>query len=113
MEEAEHALWRAAGLSIAPPGSDIGWPRVHTAFDFRSALHFEDEFDAVIRIVAITNKTIGYSCHLMRGKTEVATGAMTIICVRRHPGEPMKAVAIPPDIRARFRVAATRAAQAS
>ena len=29
MEEAEHALWRAAGLSIAPPDSAIGWPRVN------------------------------------------------------------------------------------
>ena len=27
MEEAEHALWREAGLSIAPRDSPIGWPR--------------------------------------------------------------------------------------
>ncbi|HCQ99158.1 MAG TPA: acyl-CoA thioesterase, partial [Acidobacteria bacterium] len=26
LEEAEHAMWRAAGLSIAPPGADIGFP---------------------------------------------------------------------------------------
>ena len=28
MEEAEHALWRAAGLSVPPPGGGVGWPRV-------------------------------------------------------------------------------------
>jgi len=109
MEEAEHALWRTAGLSIAAPDSDIGWPRVHTAFDFRSALRFEEEFEVVITIVAMTNKTIRYSCHLMRADTEVATGAMTIACVRKRPDGSMQAVAIPPDIRARFRVAAVSA----
>ena len=25
MEEAEHALWRAAGLSIHPPGTEVGF----------------------------------------------------------------------------------------
>jgi acyl-CoA thioesterase FadM len=34
MEEAEHALWREAGLSIAPPGAEIGWPRIAAAFDY-------------------------------------------------------------------------------
>jgi acyl-CoA thioesterase FadM len=28
IEEAEHALWRAAGLSISPPRAEMGWPRV-------------------------------------------------------------------------------------
>ena len=26
MEEAEHGLWRAAGISIGRPESGIGWP---------------------------------------------------------------------------------------
>ena len=33
MEEAEHALWRESGLSIHPPGSDVGFPRVSTSFE--------------------------------------------------------------------------------
>ena len=110
MEEAEHALWRSAGLSIAAPGSTIGWPRVHTSFDFRSPLRFEDEFEVVIRIVAMTNKTIRYSCHMTRADTEVAIGTMTIACVRKRPGGLMRAVAIPLDIRARLRVASPSAA---
>src|SRR5262245_24638607 len=45
MEEAEHALWRQAGLRIHPDQSDIGWPRVAASFEFHRPLRFEDEFD--------------------------------------------------------------------
>ena len=61
MEEAEHALWRAAGLSIAPPGSEVAFPRVSAAFDFHRPLRFEEEFDVHIRVAAITEKTIRYT----------------------------------------------------
>jgi acyl-CoA thioester hydrolase len=105
MEEAEHALWREAGLSIEPPGSDIGWPRVATSFDFHRPLRFEDEFDVHLRIAAITNKTIQYRCQMLSGDVKIATGALTIACVSRRPNEPMKTVPIPPDIAGRFRVA--------
>ena len=37
MEEAEHALWREAGLSIHPPDAEIGWPRVGAACEFHEA----------------------------------------------------------------------------
>ena len=106
MEEAEHALWRAAGLSIAPPEADIGWPRVATSFDFHRPLRFEDEFDVHLRIAAITDKTIHYRCQMMSGDVKIATGALTVACVSRRPNEPMKTVPIPPDIAGRFRVAA-------
>jgi YbgC/YbaW family acyl-CoA thioester hydrolase len=105
MEEAEHALWREAGLSIEPPGADIGWPRVATSFDFHQPLRFEDEFDVHLCIAAITNKTIRYRCQMMSGDVKIATGALTIACVRRRPNEPMKTVPIPPDIAGRFCVA--------
>ena len=105
MEEAEHALWRAAGLSIAACGVDIGWPRVATSFDFHRPLRFEDEFDVWLRIAAITNKTIRYSCLMTSGDARIATGALTVACVRKRPNEVMKAISIPPDIAGRFRVA--------
>ena len=56
MEEAEHALWRAAGLSIHPRDAEVGWPRVHASFDYHRALRFEDEFEVWIRIVAIEER---------------------------------------------------------
>jgi len=37
MEEAEHALWREAGLSIAPIVADVGWPRVAASDSTRSS----------------------------------------------------------------------------
>src|SRR5207253_8765515 len=76
MEEAEHALWRGAGLSIAPPGAEIGWPRVAASFDYHHALRFEQEFDVWLRIAAITRRTIRYACVLTRGDTKIATGSL-------------------------------------
>ena len=107
MEEAEHALWREAGLSIAAPGADIGWPRVATSFDFHRPLRFEDEFEVWLRIAAITDRTIRYTCQMTSDGARIATGALTIACVSRRPNEAMKAVSIPSDIAGRFRVAST------
>jgi YbgC/YbaW family acyl-CoA thioester hydrolase len=105
MEEAEHALWRAAGLSIAPPGSAVGWPRVFASFDYHRALRFEDEFLISIRITAIDDRRMSYVCELTRGAKKVATGALTIACVSKGQGESMRAIPIPSDIAARFRAA--------
>ena len=105
MQEAVHALWREAGLSIAPPGADIGWPAVATSFDFYSPLRFEDEFEVCVRVTAITNKTIRYTCLLTSGDVRIATGTMTSACVQMRREEPMKSIPIPPDIAARFQVA--------
>ena len=94
MEEAEHALWRSAGLSIASPDGEIGWPRV--------AASFEEEFDVQLLVRALTKKTIRYSCLLTRDGTRVATGSLTVVCVRRQPNQQMKAIEIPPEIAACF-----------
>jgi acyl-CoA thioester hydrolase len=105
MEEAEHALWREAGLSIARGTGEVGFPRVAASFDFHRPLRFEDEFDVCIRIAAIEQKTIRYTCLLTRNDERIASGTLTIICVSKRAGEPMKAMAIPPEIVARFEVA--------
>ena len=56
MEEAEHALWREVGLSIHPPDSALGWPRVAASFDFQRALRFEDEIDVHLRIAEMSRR---------------------------------------------------------
>jgi YbgC/YbaW family acyl-CoA thioester hydrolase len=104
MEEAEHALWREAGLSIAGEGAPVGFPRLAATCDFRAPLRFEDEFEVWIRVAEITRRTMRYACLITRGETRIATGAMTIACVGKRPGEAMKAVEFPPDIAARFSV---------
>jgi YbgC/YbaW family acyl-CoA thioester hydrolase len=106
MEEAEHALWREAGISVHEPGGEIGWPRVHASFDFRSALRFEQEFEVLIRIEALTQRSIRYRCVLTSGETTVATGTLVIACVRRGPSQPMHAIDLPPEITERLGVAA-------
>ena len=105
MEEAEHALWRQAGLSIAPPGAEFAFPRVSTSFDFHHPLRFEDEFDVLIRIAAISEKTVRYTCTITIGDTRIATGTMIAACVGVKPGQPMKAVPIPQAVVDRFSIA--------
>ena len=105
MEEAEHALWRAAGLSIAPPGATIGFPRVSAAFDFHRPLRFEDEFEVHIRIDDIGAKTIRYTTRITRDGAPIATGSLTVACVTKRPGQPLKSTDIPPEIITRFEAA--------
>jgi acyl-CoA thioester hydrolase len=103
-EEAEHAMWREAGLSIEPPTTGIGWPRVSAGFDFFKPLRFEDEIDVRIRLVERTAKTFRYQFVIMLDGEVAAIGFFTSICVRKAPGEPLKAVEIPQEIAARFEV---------
>ena len=97
MEEAEHALWRAAGLTIAAPGSDIGWPRLAAECQFRSRLYFEEEFDVLVRIAEVKTRTLEYEFTILRGETVIAVGTMTSVCVKKSPGT-MKAIEIPAEV---------------
>jgi YbgC/YbaW family acyl-CoA thioester hydrolase len=94
MEEAEHALWREAGLSISPADGITGYPRVAVSIDFKAPLYFEDEFDVHVRIEAISRRTIRYSHTIRRADTLIATGSMTAACVQKVP-PPMRAIEIP------------------
>jgi YbgC/YbaW family acyl-CoA thioester hydrolase len=100
MEEAEHALWREAGLSIHPPESDIGWPRIASSFEFYRPLRFEDEFDVHLRVAEMTKKTIRYECTLTKNDEKIASGSMTIACVRKKPT--MQGIEIPDDVARRI-----------
>ena len=98
MEEAEHALWRAAGLSVAERGSDIGWPRISAACEFRNPLRFEEEFEVRARISALKTRTIEYEFTLVRGHTVIAVGTMTCVCVKKQADGTMRAAEVPPHI---------------
>jgi acyl-CoA thioester hydrolase len=100
MEETEHALWRASGLGIASV-PHVGFPRVAIAVDFKAPLRFEEEFTVTIRIEELGRRTIRYACVMGRGKTTVATGSMTVACVRRD-GDALAAADIPDEVRARL-----------
>ena len=98
VEEAEHALWREAGLSIVQRDSDLGWPRLSAALEFRNPLRFEETFEVWVRIAALKTRTIEYEFTLVRGKTVIAVGTMTSICVRKQADGTMRAAEIPADV---------------
>ena len=105
MEEAEHGLWRAIGLSIARAELGVGFPRVAASFEYHRPLRFEDEVDIQVRIVNISNRSMKYTCTMTRGGEPIATGSATIVCVAPQPDKSMKAVPIPSEIAERFEVA--------
>jgi acyl-CoA thioester hydrolase len=105
MEEAEHAMWRAAGLSIHPKDTEMGWPRVAMTVEYHAPLRFEDEFEVVIRIAAMTRRSIRYACEMFKGEKRMASGSMTVVCAERKPHERARAIDIPLEVLNRFEVA--------
>ena len=101
MEEAEHALWRAAGLTVAERGRDLGWPRVSAAFEFRAPLHFEEEFEVHVRLAEVRRTSLHYSHTILRDGTTIGTGTMVAVCAR-YRGDGMKAVEIPAEVVSRL-----------
>jgi YbgC/YbaW family acyl-CoA thioester hydrolase len=106
MEEAEHGLWRAAGLSISNREAGVGFPRVAASFEYHRPLRFEDEIDIQVRIISISNRSMKYICTITRDGDSIATGSATIVCVAQQPDKSIKAVPIPPGIASRFAVSA-------
>ena len=109
MEEAEHALWRAAGLTIARAGETMGWPRVSASFDFGRPLQFEDDIEVIVRIAGVNARTIQYAVTIVRQSTTIGRGSMKIACVRKQPGTPMVSMDIPRDVLERLRSALSAA----
>ena len=106
MEEAEHALWREAGLSIVPKDHAVGFPRVAATIEYKAPLHFEDVVEVWIRITAITRRSITYASKITcaDGEITIASGTFTAVCVDKT-ARPLKSVDIPADIRSRLAIA--------
>ena len=105
MEEAEHALWRAAGLTIARAGETTGWPRLAATFDFRAPLRFEDEFDVGVRIANVTRRSLQYEFTLTKEEIVIGKGTITTSFVSKTPGQAMASLDLPEDVIARLRAA--------
>ena len=105
MEEAEHAMWRAAGLNIAPQGAAVGFPRVATSFEFLKPLQFSDEFEVHLRITRKSTRSLSYSATIRKDGEIAAQGTLTVACINTHAGDPMRSTAIPTEIADRFEVA--------
>jgi len=111
MESAEHRFFRSIGFSIVtdqtkPP---VGWPRVHTSFDFKKPLHFEDKIEIHLLVAELRSKSISYQFRFNKINNEnseiAATGKLTTVCVSRTIDGKMKACDIPKEISEKIEVA--------
>jgi YbgC/YbaW family acyl-CoA thioester hydrolase len=100
MEEAEHAMWRAAGLSVAR--DDLHWPRISASCEYASPLRFEDEITVKVR-AGFGRRRIQYGFEIRRSDTVAATGAMTSVCTRGAAGGTLKTAEIPQELVERLR----------
>ena len=105
MEEAEHAIWRKAGMRIAAEGRTHQWPRIAAQCDFKSRLRVDDEFEVRTEMAKVTNRTIQWAHTMMRGDTLIASGSVTAVCVQLQPDGTFKAVEIPADTLSRLKAA--------
>jgi 4-hydroxybenzoyl-CoA thioesterase/acyl-CoA thioester hydrolase len=110
MEEAEHALWRAAGLNIWETGENLSWPRISASCDFKNPLKFQDEFVVRTEIASVSRSTIQWAHVLTRGDLVIGTGTVTAVCVKKLPDGTVKSTEIPAAIISRLRSALQRPA---
>ena len=106
MEEAEHALFRAAGLSVA---GALRWPRAAAAGAYKAPLHFEDEVDVHLR-ARFGRRRIDYACVLLRGEVPVFTGTMTSVCARPDANATLVPIELPTDVVEKLRTALAQSA---
>ena len=102
-EDAEHSLWRNAGLSIHPEGSPIGWPRISAACEFQKPLRFEQEFDVSVHITDMTRRTISYEGEVTLDGDRVARGNWRVAAVTRSPDGTMRSTEIPATVAERLK----------
>ena len=105
IEEAEHAVWRGAGLQIYQPKEEWSWPRISAHFDFKAPLRFEDEFEVHTEMAAVTRSTIRWAHTVMRGGTVIGTGTVTAVYVKKLADGGIKSADIPPEIISRLQLA--------
>ena len=104
MESAEHRFFQSIGFSIVTSNLDppIGWPRVHTSFDFKKPLRFEDEIEIHLLVAELRSKAITYHFRFNKlngnDRELAATGKLTVVCVSRSDCGEMKACNIPEAI---------------
>src|SRR5919107_2808421 len=97
-EDAEHALWREAGLSVHSSNAPVGWPRVAASCRYHRALKFEQEFEIDVHISDIDKRTIRYIGLITSGGERIASATWEIASVTKLPDGTMRSVEIPADV---------------
>lgn len=96
MEQAEHALLRSLGLSVAgshttqhagaESAPNCSWPRVKVECEFLSPAKFEDVVSVQTSVAKLGSTSVTYQHRLSIGSTIVAAGKMTSVCCSRKNG---------------------------
>jgi acyl-CoA thioester hydrolase len=105
MEEAEHAIWRNAGMDIFASRETNSWPRISAKFDFKAPLRFQDEFEVRTQMGAVTRSTIQWAHVLVRGDQVIGNGTITVVYVDKNADGSLKSAAIPDDVLSKLRSA--------
>ena len=108
MEQAEHALLRSLGLSVASSNtilgneaesaSKISWPRVKVECEFLSPAKFEDMISVKTSITLLGSTSITYQHQLSLGSTLIAHGKITSVCCSKSNGS-LSSTKIPSQVR--------------
>ena len=109
MEEAEHAVWRRAGMDIYANHEERSWPRIAAAFDYKAPLRFQDEFEVRTTIGAVSRSTIKWVHTIVRGDVVIGAGSVTAVYVTKDRNGSMKSAEIPGEITSRLQAAASAA----
>jgi acyl-CoA thioester hydrolase len=112
MERVEHDFFRSMGLSIWDGHNEVaaeervGWPRVHAACDYRSPLHFEEEFVMELLVEEVRARTLRYRVRFWKLDGSLAAeGSLVAACVQRDASGRMRAVPIPERLLSRLEAA--------
>lgn len=100
METTEHEFLRSLGTSVSTThdGDKIGWPRLAAKCEYVSPLRFEDVVDIHLTVARKGTKSMTYAFEFRRGETLIARGEMSSACCVCNPGEPIRAIPIPPAL---------------
>ncbi len=99
MEEAEHALFRSAGLKLMldqPDGTVIGWPRVTASCSFESPARYDDEIAISVWIERMGVKSVTFYCEFHRDAERLAYGRMKTACCLCGADGKLTSIPVPP-----------------
>jgi len=112
MEQAEHALLRSLGLSVALsatshsiwPDPVLHWPRVRAECDFLSPARFEDNLLCLVSVARLGSKSVTFRHLIQSGRTDIASGSMTSVCCQRKNAQSdsvgsLIGIEVPADVR--------------
>lgn len=116
MEAAEHALFRAAGLSVhhSSPEQESGFARVDARCTFFAPLRYQEWFEIETLVAKIGTSSMRYAFvfkktageHGPVEETLLAVGTITAVHIPKKPGSTeLRSAPIPSEIKERLEVA--------